>query len=87
MIFFLLAFLTLLIYAFFTGNKSVLKLYTLHQHKNELIAEKERLKLENQQLEEEINKLQNDTRYIEEVARKKYNFRKENEEIIIVKAE
>lgn len=86
-LFILLAVLGVLIYAFFTGNKSVLKLYSLNQEKQELITEKERLTAENRQLQEEIQKLQTDNRYIEEVARKKYNLKKPNEEVIIVKAE
>jgi cell division protein FtsB len=81
------SFFLFMIYVFFTGNKSVLKLYTLHQQKNELAAERDRLILENQRLEEEITKLQTDKRYIEEVARKRYNFKKENEEVYAVKAE
>lgn len=86
-VFVLVGFLTIFIYAFFTGNKSVLKLYSLHQQKNELIAEKHRLKSENDKLQEEIKKLQTDKRYIEEVAREKYNFKKKNEDVIIVKSE
>lgn len=86
-VFILIGFLTIFIYAFFSGNKSVLKLYSLHQQKNELIAEKERLISENEDLQKEIKKLQTDKRYIEEVARKKYNFKKKNEDVIIVKSE
>jgi len=86
-VFVLLGFLTIFIYAFFSGNKSVLKLYSLHQQKNELITEKERLITENEDLQKEIKKLQTDKRYIEEVARKKYNFKKKNEDVIIVKSE
>lgn len=86
-IFLLVAFLATILYAFFTGNKSVLKLYSLHQYKNELITEKERLTAENKQLEEQIQKLQTDKRYIEEVAREKYNFKKKNEEVIAIKPE
>lgn len=83
----LAAFFAIIFYAFLTGNKSVLKLYTLHQERNELITEKERLIVENKELEEEIQKLQTDKRYIEEVARKKYNFKKKNEEVISIKPE
>ena len=83
----LVAFFAIIFYAFLTGNKSVLKLYTLHQERNELVTEKERLIVENKELEEEIQKLQTDKRYIEEVARKKYNFKKKNEEVISIKAE
>lgn len=82
----LIAFFTIFIYAFFSGNKSVLKLYSLHQQKNELIVEKKRLISENDELLKEIKRLQTDKRYIEEVARKKYNFKKKNEDVIIVKS-
>lgn len=81
------SFFFLMIYVFFTGSKSVLRVYTLHQQKNELVTERDRLKLENKQLEEEIKKLQTDMRYVEEVARKRYNFKKENEVVYAVKAE
>lgn len=83
----LVSFFSIFLYAFFTGNKSVLKLYSLHQERNELITEKERLIVENEKLEEEIQKLQTDKRYIEEVAREKYNFKKKNEEVISIKPE
>lgn len=83
----LFGFIGFIAYAFFSGNKSVLKLYSLNQQKNELIAEKERLISENEDLQIEIKKLQTDTRYVEEVARKKYNLKKTNEEVIIVKPE
>ena len=86
-IFLLAAFFTIILYAFFTGNKSVLKLYSLHQYRNELITEQERLTAENKKLEGEIQKLQTDKRYIEEVARTKYNFKKKNEEVLRIKPE
>lgn len=86
-IFLLAAFFAVFLYSFFTGNKSVLKLYSLHQFRNELATEKERLTTENKELEEKIQKLQTDKRYIEEVAREKYNFKKQNEEVISIKPE
>ncbi len=66
---------------FFTGNKSIINLYTIYQQRNELLIEKEKLEVENKRLQEEIERLQKDMKAIESVAREKYNLKKNSEEI------
>lgn len=41
---------------------------------------------QNQQLREEIDKLQKDDEYIEKLAREKYNMKKESEEVYIIES-
>ncbi len=72
---------------FFTGPNSVFKLYMLYQEREQLRKEKEALLKENRQLKETIKKLESDLEYIEKVAREKYNLKKKNEEIYLVKPE
>ncbi len=70
---------------FFTGPRSVFKLYTLYQERERLKKDNQALIQENQQLKETIKKLESDLEYIEKVAREKYNLKKENEEVYLVK--
>jgi cell division protein FtsB len=77
----------LLSFAFLTGSKSLFNLYSLYWQRNELLQEKERLEAENKQLKEEIEKLQNDMKYIEKMAREKYNLKREDEEVYKVTPE
>ena len=70
-----------LAFIFFTGNKSIISLYAVYQQRNELLREKEALEAENKRLQEEIERLQKDMEAIENVAREKYNLKKDSEEI------
>lgn len=76
--------LLLLLFAFFTGGKSLFNLYSLYDERNQLIRDKERLEAENKQLKEEIEKLRKDMEYIEKVAREKYNLKRDDEEVFKV---
>ncbi|MCB0298763.1 MAG: septum formation initiator family protein [Calditrichaeota bacterium] len=76
----LLAF-TLVIFAFFTGNKSIFDLYSLYRERNELVMQKQQLEAENQRLQQEIERLQKDIDHIEKVAREKYNLKRDDETI------
>jgi len=69
---------------FFTGKRSLLKLYTLHQEKSNLLQQKEKLIEKKNRLSSEVKRLQNDSDYIEKIAREKFNMRKKNEEIYII---
>lgn len=71
----------ILLFIFFTGNRSLFKLYSLYNQKNTLDKQKESLIKENQEIKEEIEKLENDDKYIEKLAREKYNMKKEGEDI------
>jgi cell division protein FtsB len=72
--------LLIILIIFLTGNRSLLKLYSLHIEKNELQKQKESVIQQRNQLEEEIKKLETDEHYLEEVARDKFNLKKEGEE-------
>ncbi len=82
--------LILLILAFFTGNKSLFTLYSLQRERNQLRQQKEQLRLEQIRLKDEIEKFKikkeptpEDIRRIEEIAREKYNLKKDKEEVYI----
>ncbi len=49
--------------------------------------QKEELLQQQKDLETEIDRLKNDPEYNEEVAREKYNMKKENEEVHIIESE
>ncbi len=70
--------------AFFTGSKSILKLFALQQEREKLENQKQELVRENEALESEIEKLKNDEKYIEKIAREKFNMKKKDEEIYLV---
>jgi cell division protein FtsB len=69
-----------ILFIFLSGNRSLLKLYSLHHEKNELEKQKEAIIEEKERLENEIQKLETDDRYLEEVARDKFNMKKKEEE-------
>ncbi len=73
--------LVVLLTVFLSGNRSLIKLYSLNKERAVLIKEKQRLETENTRLEAEIKRLQNDIGYIEKVAREKYNLKRENEDV------
>lgn len=73
-----------LLLIFFTGNRSLLKLYALHQQKMQLQHQKEKLIEKKNRLSTEVKHLKNDSGYIEKIAREKFNMRKKNEEIYII---
>ncbi len=77
----LLSILLVLFLIFFTGNRSLQKLYSLYQEKQNLIKEKEKLEKTNKKLEEEIYKLQHDKNYLEKIAREKHNMKKPKEDV------
>ena len=75
-----------ILFIFLSGNRSLLKLYSLHLDKHNLQQQKEELLQQQKELEVEIDKLKNDPEYREKVAREKYNKKKENEEAYIIEA-
>ncbi len=76
-----------ILFVFLSGNRSLLKLYSLHLDKNKMQQQKEELLQQQKDLETEIDRLKNDPEYNEEVAREKYNMKKENEEVHIIESE
>ncbi len=69
---------------FLTGNKSLIKLFFLHQQKDDLQQQKQELLEQNAQLKDEIKKLETDDKYIEKIARERYNMKKKDEEVYVV---
>ena len=79
-----LAFL-LLLWIVFAPNRGI---YALHKAKQEIFrlqSENEKLAAKNKELQEEIDRLQDDPTYLEEKARKDYGMLKENEMLYIFK--
>ena len=74
----------LIFVAFFTGSQSILKLLALQQEKEKLEIQKKELVQENDTLKNEIEKLKKDEKYIEKVAREKFNMKKKDEEVYLI---
>jgi len=77
---FLIGFIT-----FFTGPRSLIHLYLLYNKREKLRLQKQLLLQEKQQLQAEAHRLETDSQYILRIAREKYNLKKKNEKIIVVK--
>ncbi|MFZ0390059.1 MAG: septum formation initiator family protein [Calditrichia bacterium] len=81
----LLAFIAIsLAIVFLSGNQSLIRLYQLRQEKQALEQQKTQIGQDNQDLKEQIEKLQKDDEYIEKVAREKYNMKKKNEDVYVI---
>ena len=76
----------IILFIFLTGNRSLLKLHSLHQEYNKLKVQKEKLLEQQKSLEQEIEKLKTDQDYMEKVAREKYNMKKKDEEVYIIES-
>lgn len=61
------------------GPYGALKYYQLKTELNNIHAQNQQMKEENEGLRKEIHKLTNDRSYLEEIARKKYGLIKKNE--------
>ncbi|MFC1845290.1 septum formation initiator family protein [Thermodesulfobacteriota bacterium] len=77
--------LVLILWVIFAPNRGVFDMIRSHYEIKRLQAENNRLEGVNKELQEEINRLQNDPAYLEEMARKEYGMLKENEVIYIFK--
>lgn len=66
---------------FLFGNHGFIKYAQLQYRKNALLKQIDLLKAEKQRLEKEIDMLQNNYRYIEKIAREKYQMGKDGEKI------
>ena len=71
-------------YSYLGGSYGFYNLWMLHRKKSALQAELAQLQSRQDSLKHEIARLQSDTTYIEEVARKKYHMGKPGEDIYIV---
>ena len=70
---------------FLAGDRSVVDLIQLHGQKAELKKQEQKLIEEKEALKEEIGKLNSDEKYIEKVAREKFNMQKKNETVYHIK--
>jgi len=80
-------FIVILLLIFFTGSQSLFKLFSLHHERNQLQQQKEELIKQNDSLQQEIDKLKKDDKYLEKVAREKYNMKKEKEDVYVVEGD
>jgi cell division protein FtsB len=63
------------------GPYGILKYYGVAREVNEILAQNEELREANTALRQEIDKLKNDTVYLEEVVRRQFGFIKKNQVI------
>ena len=75
----LLLLLVAVVLLLFVPGRSIMSYRSVQQQITELSRENERLEERNRELAEEIERLQTDEVYLEELARKKYGLLKENE--------
>lgn len=66
---------------FLFGHHGFIRFYQLQKRKQELIRQIAELKSEQARLKNEIDMLQNNYRYIEKIAREKYQMGKDGEKI------
>jgi cell division protein FtsB len=71
-------------YSYLGGSYGFYNLWRLHRQKSALRAELATLQARQDSLQQEISRLQSDTTYIEELARKKYYMGKPGENIYII---
>jgi cell division protein FtsB len=70
---------------FFFAPHCGLRAYWLIQEKNEKLAQDNSgLAQENMRLKKEISRIQHDDRYLEQIAREKYNMLRKNEEVYYI---
>lgn len=77
----------LVVYFGFFGDYNLYRLWQLHQQGQALGIEKIEMLHEKGRLAEEIEWLQNDSTYIEKVAREKFNMARPGEKIYLIKTE
>ena len=78
---FFIAVVLFLAYIFLIGNHGLIRYYQLQTRKQELVEQITQLKEEQARLQKEIEMLQNNYRYIEKIAREKYQMGKAGEKI------
>jgi cell division protein FtsL len=66
---------------FLFGNHGLIRYFQLERRKQELVQQITALKQEQERLQKEIEMLQNNYRYIEKIAREKYQMGKDGEKI------
>ena len=79
--FFLILGILLFSYIFLFGNHGLIRYFQLQYRKKELNQQITAMKEEQERLQKEIDLLQNNYRYIEKIAREKYQMGKKGEKI------
>ena len=74
----------MLIFIFIFGDHGLFQLYTLKKEKKEIQKKIELFREERELLIEEKNRLENDLKYIEKLAREKYRMAKPGEKVFKV---
>ncbi len=74
----------ILIFIFIFGDHGLFQLYTLKKEKKEIQIKIESFREERELLIEEKNRLENDLKYIEKLAREKYKMAKPGEKVFKV---
>ncbi len=74
----------ILIFIFIFGDHGLFQLYTLKKEKKEIQKKIELFREERELLIEEKNRLENDLKYIEKLAREKYKMAKPGEKVFKV---
>ena len=80
-----LVFVAALLYFFFGGEYNFLNLWKLHNRTEDLAAQVTDLERQREQLIMEIEKLENDSTYIEKIAREEYKMGRKGEKVYLVK--
>jgi len=71
-------------FVFFSGPKSLIKLYVLLEQKEQLVRSREELKQRIVELNMEEQRLKTDTTYIEKLAREKYGLKRIDEDVVMI---
>ncbi len=79
-------FFLILLYFFFGGDYNIYNLWKYRQKEKDLRSEIQTIDKEREQLTTEIEMLQNDSSYIEKIAREEFKMGKPNEKIYIIKS-
>lgn len=74
-------FILFVLYFTIFGERGLLRIYHLHQEKEDIRKRAETLKAENERLKREIEALRSDRRYLESIARKDFGLVRPNEVI------
>jgi cell division protein FtsB len=75
----LLAVVLILLWVVFSPTSGLVRFFQTSEEKEEVRTANQNLQQENKMLQQEVNRLENDSAAIEEVARKKFGLLKKNE--------
>ena len=79
--------LVLILFLFISGPRGTWQLYRTDREKQKLVDEIQELELRKTELDSERTRLLNDPKYIEKIAREKYNMKKKGEKVFKIEKE